>query len=382
MPTKSPAPRFTFVDALRGLAALWVACFHFYEGVSNHYQSKPFPEPFPTLLRLGDCGVDVFFVLSGFVIAFSIREAKITLGYFGNFVLRRSARLEPPYWVTIALTIAAVQFANLVRDDRYVPLPSWQQLLAHVFYLQDILGYGQILTVFWTLCFEVQFYLTFVGLCGLAGWLGGWMRLGDAGGLRLRLLVFVPLTAWSLAARALALKWPHGFAVEGWSLFYLGVLIWWALQGECEAWHFWALAATILAATAWRPSPHGVIGVAAGLALYAAGRMDGLGTWLAHPVLQYLGRISYSLYLTHNVIGGPFAYYFRARLFGPEPGVLPAVGLFTAAVAVSIVAAHLMYLVVERPSVELAKWLKQKEPAQEPPPPESDPAPVAARSTP
>jgi peptidoglycan/LPS O-acetylase OafA/YrhL len=120
MPTtpSKPAPRFTFVDALRGLASLWVVGHHFYPGVANDYQSQPFPEPFPTLMRYGGCGVDVFFVLSGFVIAFTVRDAAINFRYFGNFMLRRSVRLEPPYWVTILLAVGAVQVANLIRDDR------------------------------------------------------------------------------------------------------------------------------------------------------------------------------------------------------------------------------------------------------------------------
>src|SRR5436190_11512452 len=98
-PTRPPS-RFTYVDALRGLAAFWVAGHHFYPGVSNHYQAPSFFEPLPTILFYGGCGVDVFFVLSGFVIAYTVREAQITFGYFGNFMLRRSVRLEAPYWVT------------------------------------------------------------------------------------------------------------------------------------------------------------------------------------------------------------------------------------------------------------------------------------------
>ena len=51
-----PASRFTYIDALRGLAALWVAGHHFYPGISNHYQTQPFFEPFPTLMHYGNCG--------------------------------------------------------------------------------------------------------------------------------------------------------------------------------------------------------------------------------------------------------------------------------------------------------------------------------------
>src|SRR5262245_26059591 len=67
-PAARPSARFTYIDALRGLAALWVAGHHFYPGVSNHYQTQPFSVPCATLMFHGGRGVDVFFVLSGFVI--------------------------------------------------------------------------------------------------------------------------------------------------------------------------------------------------------------------------------------------------------------------------------------------------------------------------
>jgi peptidoglycan/LPS O-acetylase OafA/YrhL len=84
--------------------------------------------------------------------------------------------------------------------------------------------------------------------------------------------------------------------------------------------------------------------------------------------LQYLGRISYSLYLIHTVIGDPIVYYFRQQLVGPVPSAPVGLTLFAAACTVSIVGAHLMYRFIEKPSVELAKRFKMKEPRIEPRP--------------
>jgi peptidoglycan/LPS O-acetylase OafA/YrhL len=362
-----PSLRFTYVDALRGLAALWVVGHHFYPGVSNDYHSQPFVEPIPTLMLYGARGVDVFFVLSGFVIAFTLRNAAVTFGYFGNFMLRRSIRLEPPYWVTILLTVGVVQLSNLVRDDRYVPLPEWPQVLAHLFYLQDVLGLGQILVVFWTLCYEVQFYLTFIALYGVAQHVGNRWQLSERGRTWVRLLAFAPLTIWSLGVQTSLLTAPFGVAVQPWSLFFLGVLAWWALQGQVKAAHFWAYAGTLFAIAAWSGPTDGAVGLAigltAGVSLYVVGRMDRLDRWLSHGWLQYLGRISYSLYLIHTVVGGPFVYYFRDRLVGPETSTPVALGLFTVACAVSVAGAHLMYRFVEKPSIEFAKRFKLKKEA-------------------
>ena len=93
-PPRAFQGRSTFVDALRGIAALSVACYHI-------FRYGPLPEladpVVPGILKLwfdhGWMGVQVFFVISGFVIAYSVRNARITPGYVGNYAFRRSIRL-------------------------------------------------------------------------------------------------------------------------------------------------------------------------------------------------------------------------------------------------------------------------------------------------
>src|SRR5689334_6415897 len=90
-----PHQRFAFVDALRGLAALAVCCHHIDRfGPLWEPASYTIPETLGTLFEHGRVGVKVFFVISGFVIAYSVRKVWVTPGYLGNFALRRSIRLE------------------------------------------------------------------------------------------------------------------------------------------------------------------------------------------------------------------------------------------------------------------------------------------------
>jgi len=158
-PTGDPA-RFKTVDGLRGIAALAVVCYHLNGAILETY-GKWLPGPAAWLLSHGYLGVDIFFVISGFVIAYSVRNAERSLGFLGRFAVRRSIRLDPPYWAAILVEIA-VLWAGLRWGLAEAPLPSVRQFLSHFLYLQNILGYGDIINIFWTLCFEIQFYLGLV----------------------------------------------------------------------------------------------------------------------------------------------------------------------------------------------------------------------------
>ena len=155
---RSPA-RFTFIDGLRGIAAMGVVCCH----LMVHCQfGQLFRAHTPGVLfqivNNGFLGVPVFFVLSGFVIAYSQRGVRVTGKFLRNFALRRSLRLDPPYWATIAL-ILVLRFVGKMHGHSGDQFVGWGAIGAHVFYLQGLLHVPEINGVFWTLCYEVQFYL-------------------------------------------------------------------------------------------------------------------------------------------------------------------------------------------------------------------------------
>ena len=341
--------RLRFLDALRGIAALLVAWFHFYWMTPlREPMHAVLPEPLHLLMRYGGLGVQIFFVLSGFVIAFSVREARIDGRFLGRFALRRSIRLDPPYWLTILLAVAIAAASHLVLA-RPVPVPSWQSVLAHVTYTQNILGFQNIVSVFWTLAYEVQFYLVLVVLLGLL------QRGARARSSLVRRLaapvLFVPLGLVSLAMLA-AGYWAHGWFVDWWYAFFLGAVTYWTLAGRVRT-HWWALlfVATTLAAFAPAADPGAWVVVATAAVIFAVGRAGRLATLLDVRPLQFLGRISYSLYLVHFL--GATAAKLGARVTGES--VPAAFGWFLLANAVSIGAAYAMYRLVEAPSLRLTK---------------------------
>jgi len=365
--------RFAFIDGLRGLAALWVALCHFtlaYPAAPDAAHSYPtIRDGFEAVAWRGSLGVDIFFVISGFVIAWSLRDVAVTPRVVGNFVGRRSLRLDPPYLVALLLAVAA-GFASraLLRDSNATVPASWTDLVAHACYLQEFLHVRPLLPVAWTLCQEVQFYLVFILVWGVARRLrrGGVAPLGVPG----LIVAFAPLAVVSLLVRwrIVPLDWPALF-VEQWFLFQLGVLVCWAVSGQVRAAWFVLYAAAVGGLLSWRWDDRAAMGLATAVVVFGVGKAGHLGDWLSWPVFQYLGRISYSLYLVHMIVGNRVMNGLW-RASGGSPSFVVSLCFVAAALAASILAAHLLYRLVERPSVALARrWKLAPRPAEAEPPP-------------
>jgi peptidoglycan/LPS O-acetylase OafA/YrhL len=353
----APSKRFTFIDAWRGIAALWVALYHFYGGVSHDYHLHIFVQPLHYLLSKGNAGVEIFFVISGYVIAYSIRQKRITPGYFGRFMLRRSIRLEPPYWATVAAAVGVLWLSNHLRPDHFVALPGWPRILAHLFYLQGFFHVENIVGVFWTLCIEVQFYIFFLALVACSQLLGD-RRIS-------RLAALLPLTLASLAIQAHLLQGSGPWMFKFWYLFQLGVLAYWAVSKQVREIDFAIYALLVLAILCWHPFFLGFIGWTTGVGFYLAGRFGRMGT-LDYAPLQFLGRRSYSFYLIHFVIGMPFVTFFPEIFFGRVLPTGVAIASMAIALAASLVAATLLYHFIERPCINFGRTIKQSAPKRNP----------------
>jgi peptidoglycan/LPS O-acetylase OafA/YrhL len=339
--------RLAFIDALRGLAASWVMVFHFYNELTRGGQVQRVPSPLHELLRHGMLGVNVFFVLSGFVIAMSVGSERVTPGFVGRFALRRSIRLDPLYWLVIFLMYGVLLVSRgplgAATGDA-----EWKIILLNMLYLDELVGVPVIVHVGWTLCLEFQFYLVYVIVLGVA------QRVARVLG---RVLVFVPLLFWSLAIMADLLPLPTpGLFIGAWCMFFLGAAVAWVVAGASRA---WLLVFVPVAAVLALHFDLG-LGVSAATAamLYLAGER-GRRDWLAWRPLQYLGRISYSLYLVHPLVGHRITRW-GVRRFGNPPPPLESVLLYLAAVVASLVAAHLLHVLVERPTLRLAKRIRMR----------------------
>lgn len=147
------------IQALRTLAA-WLVVFHHYLQI---VQNNKLTGPLPTTLHLyGNIGVDLFFIISGFVIYLSAFEKNVTPS---TFAMHRLARIVPAYWL-----FTLISFGILLAAPTFIPLTQLEPLflLKSLFFIpaQNPSGIGlfPLLTVGWTLNYEMIFYTVFL-LC-------------------------------------------------------------------------------------------------------------------------------------------------------------------------------------------------------------------------
>ena len=143
------------VDALRGLAALSVCFFHFTNG--THFRATSYLAP---IGAYGWLGVEVFFVISGFIVPYAMLRAGYTLSAWPTFMVKRLIRLEPPYLVSIAI-VMLLGIASTMAPGFQGPPIDWTpaQIAGHLGYLNTFLGLPWLNPVYWSLAIEFQFYV-------------------------------------------------------------------------------------------------------------------------------------------------------------------------------------------------------------------------------
>jgi peptidoglycan/LPS O-acetylase OafA/YrhL len=174
--------RYDNVNLLRAFAALAVVIYH----VIEHSGWKTFPTEGPLVtFRIGWIGVDLFFVISGFVITYSALTLRAgdPQAFARRYWARRLTRILPLYFLTIAIWIAA-----MVPGFFAGPVRAWAwQLFTHATFTHSFFTdtHSALDGVNWTLAIEMQFYLA---ISLLAGWISR-------------------TPAWRIALYAVAVSW-------------------------------------------------------------------------------------------------------------------------------------------------------------------------------
>ena len=346
--------RLAFADGIRGLAALWVVLFHASKGGHVDHLMAVLPGWFNSLVfDWGHLGVALFFVLSGFVMMHSVRGFAFDAGTGRRFMLRRLLRLTPPYYAAIAFVIGYVALKAAVHHQP-APVPRAGAVVAHLLYLQDILSQDTISIVFWTLCIEIQFYIAFT-LLMLARHHAG-RRWGERKATLVALagaaLVGLP---WAFGILLFPL-YPGGF-LSFWYCFMLGVLVSAQAEGRALRVVFFGFVALLVAAGAVTGSGVAWASLAGTALIYVGTRSAWLDRMLNLRALQYLGLVSYSLYLTHNQITGATQTALKRFVVPTAWAELALLGVTILACVLFAAACHRL---VERPSIEWSRRIAIK----------------------
>ena len=150
--------RIRELDGLRGVAITLVIALHVAIRPFLHAWTELLGKPIARLLDMSWCGVDIFFVLSGFLIGRIILDYSASRNFYSAFYARRAARILPLYVLIVTLAFLLQQHFNGSDDPGAVPLLAYVTFSANLF---TSAGFSStlILGPLWSICIEEQFYI-------------------------------------------------------------------------------------------------------------------------------------------------------------------------------------------------------------------------------
>jgi len=321
-------PYLETIDVLRGIASLWVCWFHI--------NTRGLVELNPILAATGapgDVGVAMFFVISGFVIPYSLYRGKYKFSNFARFLAKRIVRLDPPYLAAIVLAIAVPYLTSRSSFHRgAIYHPNWIQVLAHLGYANAFIGFPWLVGGFWSLAIEFQYYvilaLAFPALL-VRKWSG--------------------LTGLYLVSGLAAILLPQRYMLPHYlPLFLIGISGFRYYVLRVSRWELAVCLAYSGLLTAYTEQTF--YAVAAVLTCLCI-----VFVRYSNRPLQFLGAISYSLYVTHQTIYAiPIAQAVR---FLGNRAIVRLVAPFVS-LAFCLAVAWCLYKAVELPARKLSARFK------------------------
>lgn len=300
------------VDYVRAFASLLVAIFHLGGKVV-----------FP--LSYGWLGVEMFFVLSGFIICWAL---PLSYNYkdVPSFLAKRLIRIEPPY----IFSIGCLLVLNYLTKNNYKP--DWINVGFHLAYINNFIGKSYLNPVYWTLGIEFQYYILIALIFPilLRNW-GKWLIV------IFNLIPFI-------------FSFPDELIFTVFPIFAFGVY----------AYYFLAKKITFNELLAWLILNLVICYFQLGLLKTAVSLFSMVAILLpiqGNKIVTFFSKISFSLYLTHDIFGSrlviyldqflPRTFFFRSLVF--------TIGLLT-----SILIAYAFYRLIEVPFLKLSKRISYK----------------------
>ena len=298
-------------DYIRAFASLIVVIYHL--------GGKTQP-----ILNYGWLGVQMFFVLSGFIISYTLPKDynyKQSL----TFIIKRVVRINFPYFFSILLII----FINFLA--RNINATDWQNVGLHLLYLNQYFDKPYLNPVYWTLAIEFQFYLLIALFFPI---------INKNIGLIVLCLANMIIVMFKVEFIAILNFLP---------LFSLGILGF-RFTAEEKKLHPHLICSILIIAICsilnlgWLQSITGFLTFA-----FLFAPLPKLN------VITFFSKISFSLYLVHDVVGSRLVVYL-GKYF--PPALYYKAIIFLVGLAVSIITAWIFYKLIEKPFIKLSKSIK------------------------
>jgi peptidoglycan/LPS O-acetylase OafA/YrhL len=338
-----PAPRLRALDGLRLIAALMVAFYHFggRDGeIGEAWGTSP-ADQFPTASQIfayGPLGVQIFFIISGFVICMSGWGRPLR-----SFFASRVSRLFPAYWAAVILVTLVFALPGVAYEA-----VSPSNALVNLTMLQQPLGADRVLGVCWTLWVELRFYALFALFVILPG------------ANRQRIVLFCAV--WTLAAAvAEAANEPllDVVLMPEYAPFFIGGIGLYLVhrdRRDITAWGIvaagWLIGQHYAVERLWHPPnpdyfsyrpSYGIVAVVTMGFVAVAAIALGYLRWANWRWLTVAGALTYPFYLVHEHLGWVTVWVLHRTLGLPSWLTLPATVVSMLAVA------WLLYRCVETP---------------------------------
>lgn len=315
------------INSLRGIAATIVCFYHFVYTTVDYFDNSFVLN----LFYFGQKGVQLFFIISGIVIPLSMINSNYTWYSFKKFLLKRFIRIEPPYLVAVLIGVIYLIVRNYIPSSNPVDLtPTLIELILHVGYLIPFIENANwINPVFWTLAIEFQYYIALSLLFPLL----------------IHYKLFGRIVFYSVFIAIGFLPVSGNFFPYWAPYFLIGIVYILFKKQKISSIEMWIL-----------------YGVLAPVIYINLGYVDliiaVIALFLIHffanaqsKITLFLGKISYSLYLLHSIIGAAFINFMSHRFTEPYQKVIVVLIGF----GISVLSGYLLYKFVEKPTHNYAK---------------------------
>ncbi|GAB3001837.1 acyltransferase family protein [Psychrosphaera aestuarii] len=318
--------RLKELDGLRGIAAMAVVIYHYL----YHY-NRLFGHDFyvSELFSYGFYGVQLFFIISGFVIFWSIGR----VSNVREFVVSRFSRLYPTFWCAVIITFIVTSLSNV----EFLQL-NFTTFLANLTMIHEYFRFQHVDGAYWTLTLEMAFYV----------WMVAIFKLNYLSKIE---NIFIP---WVIIAALIALfdlpihnALKKLFIIDYIEFFAAGIVFFKIMQSSYTK-KTVALLVLCVISLYIKNSIQTAIGLSGFFLMFFAIIKGRLPIFRIN-FLTYLGAISYSLYLVHQSIGYVIINY------GYQHGIPPQLSI-SAALIVSLLLAHNIMIYVEKPAL---KYIRQ-----------------------